>query len=44
MNIMGDIVQGLTGRFLTYNDLTTDNGYYSVARGCDPKVDKRLLV
>ena len=41
--IMGEIAQSLAGRFLTYNDLTANNGYYSAARGCDPKVDKRLI-
>ena len=42
-DIMGNIAKGLSARFLTYNDLTADNGYYSAGRGCDPKVDKRLI-
>ena len=36
--IMRDTVFGLSERFLTYGDLTADNGYYSAARGCNPQV------
>ena len=43
IDIMEDIAGKLAGRFLTYGDLTANNGFYSAARGCDPKEDKRLL-
>ena len=41
--IMGEIARSLADRFLTYDDLTANNRYYSAARGCEPKEDKRLL-
>ena len=40
---MESIAEGLFKTTLPYNELIADNGYYSASRGCDPKVDKRLL-
>ena len=40
---MERIAEGLFKTTLAYKDLIRDNGFYSAARGCDPKVDKRLI-
>lgn len=40
---MTDIAKGMFKARLPYEELVKDNGFYSAARGCDPKVDKRLL-
>ena len=40
---MEKIAEGLFKFTLSYKELTKDNGFYSAARGCDPKVDNRLM-
>ena len=40
---MESIAKGMFKTTLPYKELIKDNGFYSAARGCDPKVDKRLL-
>ena len=40
---MEEIAEGLFKITLPYKELISDNGFYSAARGCNPKVDKRLL-
>ena len=44
MDIMSEPAQGLSSRGLTYNNLTDNNGYYSVARRREPKEGKRMSV
>ena len=39
---MRSIAKGMFKTRLAYKELIKDNGYYSAARGCDPRVDKRL--